>query len=361
MKPLVLVHRLIDPAPASVCNDITLVADVDGDGLQDVVIGAKFEDASCSAERPGRLVWYRNPGWERYEIGRGCLEAGGVAADVTGNGRPDIVAGEQGKGRCLYWWENPGGDAAGPWRRRLITDRFERYHDQAWGDVDGDGRPELVILSQNVAVLAYFDVPDDPTVEPWPEECCHVIHRGVVTEGLRIADVDGDGTVEILAGNHLFRPGDDPAQPWTDHVLIEPFNWARAALGDLDGDGHTDIVLSEAEVDGGRLVWLQGPDFANVHDLGDGYFNLHTLEVADMTGDGAPDIVAGEMHLGRNAEPALYVFLNDGAGRFQRTRIDCPHGIHEGKLIRLTPGALPSVVGKPYAPHNRVELWENVS
>jgi len=360
VKPVNLVHKIIDDDPAGWENDVTLIADVNGNGFNDIIIGGKFDPGPDRPEGTGNLVWYEYPEWKRHTIGCGELEAGGVVFDLTGNGRCDIVIGEQIRRKNLWWWENPP-DPRQPWPRRLITDRFEKYHDQAVGDVDGDGRDELVILSQSAKVLAYFDIPDDPRVEPWPDECCHVIATDVLLEGLRVVDIDGDGVNEIVAGANYFRPQADPTRPWKHVVLLDPFAAARAAVADINGNGHLDIVLAEGESHPARLVWCEGPDFKKVHVLRDDLCHPHSLEIADFNNDGFPDIFVGEMNLSKNPAPKLYIYLNDGAGNLEPTVIDCPQGTHEAKVGDIGNTGRISIVGKPYMPHNQVDLWENVT
>ena len=159
-RPLKFRHEVIDPDPPGSEHDITLIADVNGNGRNDIIIGGKVG--------PPNLFWYENPSWVRHDMAAAPgLEAGGVVLDLTGTGRPDVIAGQQYGGNELYWFENPD-DPTGQWKRWLIEDRFAKYHDQAIGDVDNDGRPELLFLSQCAGVLAYYDLAHDPRVEPWP-------------------------------------------------------------------------------------------------------------------------------------------------------------------------------------------------
>lgn len=360
VKPVKFIHKVIDSNPAGWENDVTLITDVNGDGFNDIIIGGKFDPAPGRPAGTGNLVWYEYPTWKRHTIGCGELEAGGVVMDITGNGRGDLVIGEQIRCKNLFWWECPA-DASRPWKRRLITDRFAKYHDQAVGDVDGDGKDELVFLSQQARVMGYYDIPDDPRVEPWPQSHCHIIAEDVVLEGLRVVDIDGDGVNEIVAGANYFRPSGDPTKPWEHTVLIDPFEAARAAVGDINGDGILDIVLAEGESYPGRLVWIEGPDFKKVHVLRTDLCHPHSLELADFNATGSLDIFVGEMSLGKKPDPKLYVYMNDGRGNFDILEIDCPQGTHEAKVGIIGDSSLPSIVGKPYMPHNQVDLWQNVT
>lgn len=83
---------------------------------------------------------------EKTRDRKGEPEAGGVVFDVNGDGRPDIVAGEPYYGNNLFWFENPD-DPTSLWRRHVIENRFKKYHDRTVGDVDGDGKGELLISS----------------------------------------------------------------------------------------------------------------------------------------------------------------------------------------------------------------------
>lgn len=71
------------------------------------------------------------------------LKAGGALGDVTGNGRLDVVAGQKWDCHEAYWYEQPV-DPRNPSETHLVNDEFQKYHDQGFGDVDGDGDTEIV-------------------------------------------------------------------------------------------------------------------------------------------------------------------------------------------------------------------------
>lgn len=346
-------HEVIDPDPPGAEHDIVLLADLTGNGLPDVIIGSKRGEYN--------LIWYENPSWRRHVIAVAPdLEAGGVVFDVNGDGRLDIIAGQQLGHKELYWFECPP-NPRDMWVKRLIENRFEKYHDQAVGDINCDGAPELVFVSQRSRVLAYYDIPDDPTIEPWPGDCFHLIAEAIEdTEGLVICDVDGDGRNELIAGPSIYRLSNCPGGEWHVKHFAPGFRQTRVVVGDLTGDGQLDVVLSEGESDSGRLAICSPPKYEPIV-LKAELFHPHSLGVADFDGDGKLDIFVAEMGLGRNPDPRGFVFRNLGEGRFEETEIWRGIPTHEAKVADLNADGRPDIVGKPYTPERHIDIWWNES
>ena len=351
VKPVKFERKVIDANPPGYQNNVALVFDVDGDGFNDVVIGGYGGE--------NNVVWYHYPDWTRYVIGEASLDAGGAVFDINGNGRPDFVAGGMDDNH-LYWWENPS-DPTQPWTRRVIEDQISgNYHDQEFADIDGDGKMELVMLSKRDDTGVYYDIPDDPTVEPWPSECRHVIYENMKLIGLQVIDIDGDGEVEIVVGPGYFKKPEKPGEMWRRVSIDDNWETARLQVTDINGDGIPDIVLSEGEISPGRIAWFEGPDW-KMHLLRDDLNLGHSLQVADFNGDGTIDIFVGETNLGKKELPQIYIYLNDGEGNFTEMAFDNPIGTLESKAADIGNTGKPSIIVKPYNPHNRVELWENVT
>lgn len=345
-------HEVIDADPPGALHDIALIGDINGDRRNEIIIGGK--------QGPPNLFWYANPSWERHDMAAAeGLEAGGALVDIAGSGRLDIVAGMQLGGRELYWFENPP-DARRPWTKRVIENRFEKYHDQAVGDVDGDGEPELVFLSQGAGILAYYDIPADPRVEPWPRACFHLVAEGTGNdEGLWVGDVDGDGRTEILAGTRIYRRGDGGS--WSRRPFAGGYDMARLVVGGLRADLEApglDIVIAEGESNPARLAICWGQE-RHVQVLRDDLFHPHSLAIADFDGNGLPDIFVAEMGLGRNPDPRMIVFRNLGGGRFEEVLISRGIPTHEAKVGDLTGDGRADIVGKPYDPQRHIDVWFN--
>ncbi|HWC00198.1 MAG TPA: VCBS repeat-containing protein [Bryobacteraceae bacterium] len=166
------------------------------------------------------LVWYRRQGkgWSRYVIEKEFLtvEAGGTAYDIDGDGDLDVVFGGDYQSSQLWWWENPAPrfDPAVSWKRHVIKDGGARqHHDQIFADLKGTGKPQLVFWNQGAKTLYLAEIPADPRNSgPWPLEVIfsgkageQVENAAQYAEGLDVSDVDGDGRLDLLAGNSWFR------------------------------------------------------------------------------------------------------------------------------------------------------------
>jgi hypothetical protein len=125
-----------------------------------------------------------------------------VAHDITGNGLLDLFAG-------CWWLENMGDGTFTP--HEIVKD----FYPARLGvmDVNGDGRPDVILGEETLDYpnrrtlsgrVAWFECPADPRSTPWP---MHAIDRIRCPHSIGVADLDGDGELEILAGEH------DPFQP----------------------------------------------------------------------------------------------------------------------------------------------------
>jgi len=406
-------HQRIDDSPP--CGRLFTCeqTDLTGNGYPDLIVGGTgskktvnllgkriiltqlplFRRATRRIE--SNLFWYENPGegrhdgeWIRHTISSepDLHILGGVLGDISGNGQADLLVG-QGYGRSdIYWFEQPT-DPRQEWEKHLIASEFSKYHDLAFGDVDNDGEPEVVGLSQESESVFYYDVPTDPTQSPWPSEQLTVVDSDVDVEGLAIVDIDGDGDNELIAGTAIYRQSDsqtsrDPSSSgvlagdggqsselttgWTREDITTGWDYTRVAVGDLDGDGDPEVVFAEGDsptygTHMGRVGWFDPPDW-EPRILDDDLYCPHTVQLADFDGTGSLDIYVAEMGLEENQNSARHVlFHNRGDGEFNREVVEGAIPTHEAKVVDVDRDGRPDVIGKSYTPDHHVDVWYNRS
>ena len=96
------------------------------------------------------------------------------------------------------------------------------------------------------------------------------------------------------------------------------------------------------------------------HTLVDKVDHGHTLQVADINGDGHVDIYAAEMfNPGPGAACRQLVLYGDGEGKFKTQLLSKGIGTHEGKLGDLDGDGDLDILQKDFQEHQRVDVWLN--
>ena len=235
-----------------------LLADLDGDGRGEI-IGHNTQQV--------RILERRGDGFA--EVARLNVPGGGEArfsepdfrvADFDGNGRPELAA-PTADGRVLAW-ESTGDDTYAL-RWTIETGQESLRSTLATGDVDGDGRPELLTFSQNQTTrrsdreqepaVGTFRLWHFPTGMPDSLTSLTFFGAGYPFAGAAFSDLDGDGRDELTLGYppdlyvfsfHAggfalrFHAGDTGAA--TPTVVRSP----SITTGDFDRDGRGEMVAA---------------------------------------------------------------------------------------------------------------------
>ena len=330
------------------------------------------------------LVWYRRipTGWLRYPIEPEFLpiEAGGAAYDIDGDGDLDIVFGNDWQGNKLWWWENPypNFDPDVPWKRHIIKNNgATQHHDQVFADIKGTGKPQLVFWNQQAKAIDLADIPTDPRhTEPWPYVEIFNGHAGegesgaaLYAEGMDAYDIDGDGKVDLLAGNYWFHhEGGNRFRP----IRVGAIG-GRIRAGHFKPGRYPQIVIAPGDGSGPLTIYecrgnpLNASDWVGKRLLDRDMIHGHTLELGDVNGDGHLDILAAEQgkwnrgpEILDNPNATAWILYGDGKGGFTPVILDQHEGWHDGKLADFDGDGDLDVLQKPYAwDAPRIDLWLN--
>jgi hypothetical protein len=321
-------------------NEGIAIADFDKDGQLDVSAGRNWFAGSDYLARPLRTI----------EDWNGYVESNGdFAFDVDGDGWADVVAGSY-LPTEVYWYRNPGADELKKgklWEKKLLVDTKQTKNEgQLLVDIDKDGTPEWIVNSWDktspLNVWSFENRDDKPTLTKV------VVGESANGHGMAVGDLNNDGHEDILVGNGWYEnPGGKTNSPnWKFHDDWEAEWSIPSIVRDWDGDGKSDILLGNGH-DFGLYWWRQlEPDAEGKiqweKNLVDKTFSQpHCLHEADLDGDGVPEFITGkrfEAHNGTDPggemPPCLYYYKWDGPNKqFSRHTIDQGH-VGTGLQIR---------------------------
>jgi hypothetical protein len=262
--------------------------------------------------------------------------------DVNGDGYTDIITGAW-WGESLSWRENPKGQPV-EWTTHVIakTGNIER---PCFYDIDKDGDIEIIPNTKGVSIFKLIRDADGKGTDEFSET--KILAEGA-GHGIGFGDLNGDGHEDIvLSWGWLEAPENPYEGAWTEH---RDFAFAQASCPiiviDVNKDGMNDIIVGQGHNYGlhwweqcagadGKQTWVQ-------HDIEPNRSQFHDMQLADIDNDGEPELITGKRYRAHNgADPGsgdplgLYYYEING-GNFVRNTVDYgPAGQASGSGIYL--------------------------
>jgi len=304
---------LTSPYAGGISNrDNPAIADLDGDGFAEIIVGANVFN------RNGQLRW-RGTGGQAYQTQKNNFSVGGaisVVADIDLDGSQEVITGNtvyRADG-TIFWQrgETDGYPAVGNFDGDpqaeivVVAQGFLRLHDTdgtlIWGpvqlpgsdpeaggaptvgDFDGDGQAEVGVAGSDVYVV----YESDGTLR-WQAS---TVDYSSSQTGSTIFDLDGDGAVEVIYRDerylHIYR-GTDGVElfryPLSSTTMTE-----MPVVADVDGDGNAEIlVTTDRAFD--YAVPIRSAGLRVLGDAGDGWvaaratWNQHAYAISNVEDD----------------------------------------------------------------------------
>jgi hypothetical protein len=312
------------------------VLDIDGDGRLDIAAGRNY---------------YLAPNWTKHADYRDGAATNGPdvddnyegTLDVNNDGRMDVISSGWMLKQGIYWYENPGKGGV-KWQSHTLH-QADGLEGMVIGNLAGhDGKDVLVnyFAKRPGRGLIWFEHIDRA---PWFVE--HQLGpEGVgVSHGSGIGDINGDGRMDVVTTSGWFEAPPHPTtDPWTWHPDYQFSAYGADGrpggaglpilVTDANGDGLNDIIIGSDH--GYGLAWYEqkmenGKRSFVRHWIETEYPTFHTMALADLDGDGKPELITGKQLLAHNGgdvgalEPVFVFYYKIDKGRFERHVLSYSH------------------------------------
>ena len=284
--------------------------DLDRDGDLDLVVAGV--DGGV-----GYVSWFTNVGgagtsWTLHDLVANLAGAHDArVADVNGDGLLDVVAAAYDADKVVWFLNDGDITVPGYWTAYEIQAAFDGAICVATGDLDRDGDLDVVAGAYLSGAVSWF-LNDGGGGTAWVAHDAPFPLAGVYS--VQAVDMDSDGRLDLLAAGRLadlVTWFEEESGYWSAHDVVTAFDGARSALAaDFDSDGDLDVVAAAEFAD--EVAWCPNRTthrtaaFPGVWVVDDATNYVEAVAVADMDGDGSLDLVTGTRNEGAEADITVW-------------------------------------------------------
>ncbi|MCI0587992.1 MAG: FG-GAP-like repeat-containing protein [Planctomycetes bacterium] len=290
--------------------------DVDGDGHDDLIVGAPGYSSSGTA-----LVFSGGTGTVLLDLYSSPAQTGFSVAgpgDLDGDGTPDVLVGAPGEvtaspyapAGAVRAHSGASGATLFTWSGSTPNANFARTV-AGVGDLDGDGSDDVVVGipgPQSTGTARVYSGASGATLL--------TVGAGAAVAG--VGDVDGDGTPDVAGSLIGQTAGQVRVYSGSTGVVLlvvnppgpslQQFGAAISGTGDVDGDGHADLLVGAPQASGGGHAWAFSGAGGSVllewsEPEPEANFGFSVAGVGDADGDGLPDMAIGAPNAGGSGTP----------------------------------------------------------
>lgn len=330
--------NIVDALPSS-ANELhnLLVVDIYQNGNPIIITGGKTG-----------LYWYDITHHDKGVIdSEGFFHVGIDAADIDKDGIKEIYVSKQDENTGNFQIVKfvPGKSLHDPFTCVMVDERCKgNPHDLIFVDIDNDSELEMITVAAYTKTPGLFIYKFDKDFVAKRFQ----IMEGHLTEGIKVADLDGDGNLEIISGPDYYHMPESGCYEgdWERKVYAKDFrDMCRMVVADITGNGKPDIVTVESEYRDGQFSWFENrigeeENCFIEHRIDDCMVFAHSIQVV-KDGDKEVKIFLAEMCEGGWQQPynhdarTMMYSTKDKGNSWHSEMVYYGQGSHQGVLFDI--------------------------
>jgi gliding motility-associated-like protein len=284
--------------PAGTQPRAVAIADLNADGKPELIVvnqGSRFISVFKNSGAAGTLVLDT-----KIDFLVGLAPLSIKIADIDGDGRPDLVVANGGSMSATVLL-NTSTAGSISFAARVDFSVTASHVGMGIGDLDGDGKPDLVVPNNNLDIITILRNTSSPGVASFAAPI--TIAAGNYPSLVEVNDLDGDGKADLAVTNTNSNDLSVFRNTSTLGLITfgTPINLATGTTpyglssGDLNGDGRIDLAVANTASATisvfvntslpGVMAFAGKADFATAVDP-------FSVAIADINGDGRPELVS---------------------------------------------------------------------